>query len=267
MNSTATHGITKRTTVADVLDEKVEELQITGYTLLESEFAPPEIAALKARLAEIDALQQRESGSILTHDAFIVRCPLAYDEMFLSVATHAPLMELCRRVLGENFVLLQQNGIINRPDRGNYQSRWHRDLSYQHFVASRTLALNALLCLDDFTSETGGTFVLPATHLQEDFPSDSFVRRHEIPATAKAGAFLVLNALLFHRAGQNCSTRNRCGINHVIGLPLLAQQIDIPRAINTDHSQDPFLSRYLGYRWNPAPDVTAWRSRRREGSR
>jgi hypothetical protein len=79
-------------------------------------------------------------------DADILRCPLAYDDCFIKVATLEPLMDICCRSFGQNFVPLQQNAIINRPTTKEYQSRWHRDLAYQHFVISKRLALNALLC-------------------------------------------------------------------------------------------------------------------------
>lgn len=257
-----THGISERNVAGDALDVCVEELQIDGYTLIDSGIPEAKIDDLRDRLLNANAAQQEEGGDAFASDTFIVRCPLAYDEAFLSVATNQPLMDLCRRLLGENFVLMQQNGVINRSLSADYQSRWHRDISYQHFVSSKKIAINALLCLDDFTLETGGTFVLPATHLQEKFPSDNYVRGHEKVAMAKAGSFLVLDAFLFHRSGTNVSGKNRSGVNHVIGRPFFAQQLDIPRMLKSDLSADPFLRRYLGYQWNPAPDVSTWRSNR-----
>ena len=261
-NQVPVHGIVKRNAVHDVLDERIEELQIVGYTVIESGFNDATLDGFRTRLAEVNEQQEECEGAGQANDAFIVRCPLASDDMFLSVATCPPLMEVCRRILGENFVLLQQNGVINRPNSRDYQSRWHRDLSYQHFVTSRKIALNALLCLDDFTLETGGTVVLPATHSQENFPSDSYVRAHETVAVARAGLFLVMDAMLFHRSGNNVSANSRSGINHLIGLPFFSQQLDIPRMLKRDMSGDPFLKRYLGYQWNPAEDVHSWRSKR-----
>jgi hypothetical protein len=54
-------------------------------------------------------------------------------------------------------------------------------------------------------------------------------------------------------------------VNHVIGLPILSQQIDIPRSLGGKWSDDPFLSKYLGYRWNPKPSVLEWRQGKLQG--
>jgi ectoine hydroxylase-related dioxygenase (phytanoyl-CoA dioxygenase family) len=80
--------------------------------------------------------------------------------------------------------------------------------------------------------------------------------------TAPAGSFIVMDAMMFHRAGRNTSDKPRIGINHLIGLPFLVQQIDIPRILDGAHSGDPALARYLGYKWNPAPSIEAWRAAR-----
>ena len=66
----------------------------------------------------------------------------------------------------------------------------------------------------------------------------------------------------FHRAGENSSEAPRRGVNHLIGLPFLAQQIDIPRALGGRYADDPFLGRYLGYKWAPAASVDDWRRAR-----
>jgi len=65
--------------------------------------------------------------------------------------------------------------------------------------------------------------------LHEEFPSDSYVRTHEIPLEAPAGSVVVLDGMTFHRAGVN-STKNfvRRAVNNVVGLPFMGQQIDIP---------------------------------------
>jgi ectoine hydroxylase-related dioxygenase (phytanoyl-CoA dioxygenase family) len=257
------YGVVDARTVENDVDAHVEELDYLGYTVVESGMS---VASLDRVRASIDTNYERQlaetSAAGMAADADILRAPLVYDDVFVEVATLEPLMAICRRALGPNLVLLQQNAIINRPTTDQFQSRWHRDLTYQHFVSSKKLALNALLCVDDFTSETGGTVVLPGTHLAEAFPSSRFVRRHEVAVSAKAGSILVLDAMLFHRSGFNVSGRNRRGVNHLIGRPLLAQQIDLPAVLEGRHADDDFLRRYLGYQWNPARSVGAWRAAR-----
>ena len=140
-----------------------------------------------------------------------------------------------------------------------------RDLNYPHWVASRPLALSVLVYLDDLNTGSGGTVFLPASHRMPEFPSHGLVARYETPVTAKRGSFVVFDSMVFHRAGINCSARIRRGINHVIGVPVLGQQIDIPAMLGSVPPDDPWLAGYLGYRWNPVPSVKEWRLRKLQG--
>jgi hypothetical protein len=259
------YGISETRVTQDDIDRHGEEIEYLGFTVVESKMDAlelTEVAESVDRYYEQQIAETRDASVVMEKDADILRCPLAYDDVFLRIATLKPLMDLCERMLGPHFVLLQQNAIINRPTAKEFQSRWHRDLPYQHFVVSRRLALNALLCVDEFTMETGGTFVLPGTHMFEKFPSSQFVQKHERVVSAPAGSMLVMDAMLFHRAGYNMSKRNRRAVNHLIGRPLFVQQIDLPRLLDGRHSDDPFLHRFLGYQWNPASSVAAWRKQR-----
>jgi hypothetical protein len=261
----SSYGVVIAREEGDELDTKAEELTRLGYTLLESGLAADDIEELRARLGDVYSHQAEALDAVSleeSDDADVARCLLAYERCFLDLAANPALIGFCRRVFGESFVLLQQNGVINRPSRAHYQLRWHRDLPFQHWVASKPIAIAALFCLDEFSETTGGTYALPASHRHEEFPSDAFVRRHEEVMAAPPGTFIVMDAMMFHRAGQNSSGTPRRGVNHLIGLPFLSQQIDLPRMLEGAHADDPFLSRYLGYRWAPAPSVEGWRSAR-----
>jgi hypothetical protein len=260
----AGYGILQRRTSVDDVDAAVEELDLLGFTVVPSSLGGRDLAALRNAVDRGYGVQAAEGGSDeLGAERGILRCPLAADELFLTAATLPVVIEIAKRTLGENLVLLQQNAIINSPNEPQFQSKWHRDLPYQHLVASQKLAVNALLCLDDFTLETGGTLVLPGSHLFEAFPSARFVARHERTVEAKAGSVIMMDALLYHRAGANVSSGLRRGVNHLIGRPMLAQQVDIPRLLGPRFQDDAFLSAYLGYRWNPAGGVAAWRASRK----
>jgi ectoine hydroxylase-related dioxygenase (phytanoyl-CoA dioxygenase family) len=263
------YGVSERLSQNDAIDEAVAELCINGFTVLPSGFSPAFIDSLKNGLDRAYAKQVAEIGSEADlqaiNDADIARCMLTYEADYLDVATAPALIALAQRYLGSEFVLMMQNGIINRPDRENYQARWHRDLNYQHWTSSKPVALNALLCIDEFTAENGATFVLPGTHRVAPFPTDAFTRKHQMQLSAPAGSFVVLDAMVFHRAGINRSSKVRRAVNHVIGLPFMTQQVDIPRAMargDRPEPADPQVRKYLGYRWTPAADAIDWRQRR-----
>jgi ectoine hydroxylase-related dioxygenase (phytanoyl-CoA dioxygenase family) len=195
-------------------------------------------------------------------DGFTARCPLVDDAVFLQLATHPRLLALVRLMLGDYIVLMQQNGVINPPQEGHTQGAYHRDLPYQHFVSSRPLAISALFCIDPFRTETGATMVIPGSHHVERFPSTGVAASMEVSVDAEPGSFVVFDAMLFHRAGDNRSGQVRRAVNNVFSVPIIAQQISLPSALNGRYGDDPALARLLGYESTPATSVVDWRTRR-----
>jgi ectoine hydroxylase-related dioxygenase (phytanoyl-CoA dioxygenase family) len=209
-------------------------------------------------------VQQFGSASLAAiKETDLARCPLSYDSWFLQFLEFPLVAGLISRLLGDFNILNLQNGIINRPAIKHHQVSWHRDLPYQNWVCSRALAVNALFCIDDFSIETGGTYVLPHSHQFETFPSVNFVEQHEHPVTAGAGSGIVFDAMLFHRAGANTSQRIRRGLNHLYTIPLLKQQISLPEALRLAGIDPPEnLRRVLGYDATEPASVADWRQRR-----
>ena len=187
------------------------------------------------------------------------RAMLAYDDRYVTLVQNSPLLTLVERLLGRYFVLNQQNAIVVQPQDIHHQIRFHRDLPYQHFVSSRPLALNALFCADPFTLENGATFVIPGSHKHEPFPDEAVIRRLQRQIAVPAGAFLVLDAMTFHRAGINLTKEPRRAINHVFTLPFIRQQIDLPALLKGRWADDPRLARLLGYGLEAPGSVRDWR--------
>jgi ectoine hydroxylase-related dioxygenase (phytanoyl-CoA dioxygenase family) len=266
MRPTEAYGVQEQELPAGVVEQHAERIRLAGYTILPSGFSPAEIDDFARRL---DGLlrQQTESfggGERMASigDAWTVRCPLADDDAFLRLAAHPSLLALCRHVLGDYIVLMQQNGIVNPPGQRHAQRAHHRDLPYQHFTSSRPLALSALFCIDPFEEATGATIVIPASHRVEAFPSDDVARALEAGVAAPPGAFIVFDSMLFHRAGDNRSEAPRRAVNQVFTLPIIGQQISLPAALGGRHADDPALRRLLGYETEPAGSALAWRERR-----
>jgi len=272
INGVLSYGVRQQHQPSTRTEIYLEELRRDGYAVLPDVFTSEVMAQVSNLIDSTYALQVQETGKEIlekANDADIVRCPLAYDRQFLDLSTNETIQSVVRGVFGENYVLLQQNGIINRSKKTNFQTRWHRDLSYQHWVCSQPLLLNFLICIDKFFVEGGATWILPGSHLHEEFPSDSYVSTHAKPLEAGAGSVIILDGMTYHRGGVNIAPGYiRRALNNVVGLPFMGQQIDIPRLLDSrdlKYSADPFLYNYLGYRWNPVRDAASWREQHAEG--
>ncbi|HZI20738.1 MAG TPA: phytanoyl-CoA dioxygenase family protein [Pyrinomonadaceae bacterium] len=263
-----TFGVKEFTRLASSWDAHVEQIRLLGYTIVPGALAADELAVAREKLDGIYQRQVEEVGGearlAAINDGYTVRCPLVYDDFFLALATNRAVLSVVERLLGDYFVLMLQNGLLNVPAEGNEQNAgsWHRDLNYQHFVSTRPLSISALFCVDDFTEENGGTSVLPATHKAESFPSEEFVRDQSRPIEAPAGSVLVFDSMLYHRGGLNRTARVRRAVNHMYTLPFIKQQISLPQALGGRFCEDPFLAKLLGYESEPDPSVREFREKR-----
>jgi len=265
------YGIKEATELKGDFERHREEIIIKGFTVVPNVIDESVLAEARKRIDDVYAAQAAETGGEESlrkiNDALLARALFVYDEFFLALATNKKVHQVVGSLLGEYFVLLQQNAVINAPSGPHFQSAWHRDMTYQHFVSSRPLSISALYCIDDFSEATGGTYLLPGSHKIEPFPSREFVAAHEITVNAAAGSALVFDGMTYHRGGLNRSSGLRRGVNHVFGLPFINQQISFPKSLKGRYREDPFLRRFLGYDTEPAESVLQWRSARLQSAR
>jgi ectoine hydroxylase-related dioxygenase (phytanoyl-CoA dioxygenase family) len=261
-------GVKEQSRLSSEIDRHVEEIRIVGYTLLPDVLSASELEQARAAMEAIYQQQVEEIGGrdqlAAIGDTYTAMCLLAYDEFFLGLAAHPRVMPIVERLLGDYYTLMLQNGIFNVPDVGDDQTAgyWHRDLGYQHFVSSRPVGVTALYCIDDFSAETGGTYILPATHKTEAFPSEEFVLTNQRGLCAPAGSVVVFDSMLYHRGGHNSSSGVRRAINNIYTLPLIKQQISLPSILGGRHSEDPFLAKLLGYESETDANVIEFRKKR-----
>ena len=211
-----------------------EELMRLGFTIIDSGLSQDTLISLREEVLSIREDYLGKHGhqfmhSIGEHNG--IRMPLSMSENFLELAFNKNLILFVDSVLKENYILNQQNAVINPANDHYNQAAWHRDLPYQHVTFSRPLAINALFCIDDFTKENGGTIVIPNSHKFEKYPSDEFVNKYSIQVEAKAGSFIVLDCMTYHRGGYNLTDNARCAVNHVFTSPIIPQQINMENEI------------------------------------
>jgi hypothetical protein len=267
-----TYGVKERTQESDDgIGPAVESLRLLGHAVVDSGYAPAELRALSEAFDRAHRVQLAQHGAdalaaIDEHNT--IRAPLSLDPVFLKLGTNPVVLKLCESLLGDRFILNQQNGIINPPHGAKYnQGAYHRDLPYQHFLTSRPLALNALFCLDAFTVENGATKVISGSHKQEAFPSDGAVEALEAQVVAPAGSFIVLDGMVFHSGSVNRTAAPRRAVNHLYTLPFIKQQVDLPSILGEKYRDDPLLGRLLDYDNDPPRSVEAYYDRRRARQR
>ena len=259
------YGRVEQSRADDEVARHAEEIAVKGFTILPGVFDPSALAQWRSAIDRVYQQQESEFGRAALeemHEQDVCRAPLLYDFRFVELATPARVLELVRHFLGDWFILNLQNAVINRPALRHHQSAWHRDLPHQNFVISRPLAINALIAIDGFSEETGGTQVLPFSHRSERLPSDAYIRGHLQTVAAEAGSVIVFDSMLYHRAGANASGAVRRAVNLLYTAPIIKQQYDLPRALGERPELSPELQRLLGYTSQVPLDDRSWRRAR-----
>ena len=220
------------------IEEVAEQVRRLGYAILDSGLSDHDLRVISEGFDETRGAYIKQWGEehLRSIDEYqTIRAPLVHGSaVFRRLATNPVLMEVLQKLIVGKFILNQQNGVINPPGATYNQGAWHRDLRYQHYVSSTPLAVNALFCVDDFTLDNGSTFVIPATHKEINYPSESFVERNAVQVTAKAGQYILLDCMLFHSGGFNRTQKERRAVNHVFTIPYFKQQIKLAGQLNMD---------------------------------
>lgn len=252
------YGITRQYKLDSVLDQAVEKIQNLGYAIIDSGYTTEQIVKLSkafdhTREIYLETYGERRLRKL--DEIYTIRSLLTHGgEIFLKLALNENLLGVLKNLIAGKFILNQQNGIINPPKETYNQSAWHRDFPYQHFVSSKPLGINALYCVDDFTLQNGATFVLPASHKSEAFPSEEYIQENALQVVAKAGSFILLDCMVFHAGGYNSTVLERRAVNHVFNIPYFKQQINIPINIkDADLAAD--AQDILGFKYMEATSI------------
>lgn len=267
MLDTDTYGIREYYISHNIINDKValwvEEIKSIGFTICQSLYSYEEVKNISDRFDScyrkyIDLYGYEFLKSIDEHNG--IRLPLSLDVKFIRVSMHPVILEIISSLVKNKFILNQQNGVINPPFENYNQNKFHRDLPYQHFVSTRPLAISALYCVDDFTVDNGATILIPYSHHLEQFPSKEYVEKHSLQLEAPAGSYIVFDSMLFHKGGYNATSKPRRAINSVYSIPIIKQQIYIPRALN--NSVVAILTQeekeILGFNYSSFDSVNDW---------
>lgn len=249
------------------LDYRIEELENKGFTIIQGKINKQLMPLLRKKIKSI--YEKQLSDFSVTDfkkigDLNTARCPMAYDEYFLEFVKMKFVKDIVQKVLGDNFHLVLQNGIINTPNTEHHQGNWHRDLPYQDYTTSKPIALSIYFTLNNYNKKNGGIILLPGSHKMESLPSLKYLQNNYFQVHCPAGSVIIFNSLLFHKAGLNKSKSDRIGLNHIFSVPIIKQQICIKSIFKDQYKKDLYLNKILGYKWDTPKNVNEYRLKKIE---
>jgi ectoine hydroxylase-related dioxygenase (phytanoyl-CoA dioxygenase family) len=181
----------------------------------------------------------------------VMRVMMDRDPVFLELLSLPEIVAVVDAVVSDTSIMHLQNGLILPPYDGSasdvLQYTFHRD--FPRYMDGYVASINAMLTIDAFTAENGGTLVVPGTHQRPGEPSQDFLRELAIPVECPAGSMFVFDSTLWHASGRNSSDRDRLAINHMFTRSFFKQQIDYVRALGEECvlEQPPRTQQLLGW--------------------
>ena len=178
-----TQGVSELEVIKNVSDYHYENIVKNGYSVIKNVFSKKICETAKENIDKIYQNQIKEFGneeslkSIDEND--LARALIVYDDFFSQFINNKQIDDILKIAFGTKYILNLQNCPINRSKSKHFGTTWHRDLSYQHFIPSRPIAITTLICIDEFTIKNGGTCIIPFSHKFEKFPSQKYIDENE----------------------------------------------------------------------------------------
>jgi ectoine hydroxylase-related dioxygenase (phytanoyl-CoA dioxygenase family) len=167
----------------------------------------------------------------------VLRLIAKYEPSLLSLIAQPELLAIVDAMIGDTAIIHLQNGFVlpsrePEPNGRVFQQSFHRD--FPRDMNGYLASLNALIAIDAFTEDNGGTIVVPGSHQRPDRPSEAYLAAAAVPVVCPPGAAILFDSTLWHAAGINRSGRDRLGVNQQYTRSFFKQQIDYVRALGDD---------------------------------
>ena len=250
-----------------------EQIKYDGYSVIKNMLNEKEITKLRRNIVELNnALKEEYGEQVLDEigEKNTIRLPLIKESSFLDLVNNRQLRDVLDHLFEPSksyYVLNQQNVVINTGDGPHNQASWHRDFPYKVGVSDISHCFSALVALDEFTKENGGTLFVPGTHLHNQIPSWDYIKKKMIQIECPAGSCIVFNSQVFHASGINSTKSQRVAVNNVFTNPIYRQQISIPDAFkdaDVNPPTEPDLTRLLGFETMPIRSDREFKENRRK---
>jgi len=137
-------------------------------------------------------------------------------DLFRDIISNQLVLHACRKVIGPDIRLSMLNARDALPGAKRQQLHCDTD-NFGVPDAKGFYAFTAIWMLDEFSSESGATCIIPKSHLSGKLPVDQLQEpseyfSNEIVAEGRQGDVLLLNGHCWHAGGENRSNRQRRAI-------------------------------------------------------
>ncbi|MFY2763363.1 phytanoyl-CoA dioxygenase family protein [Arenimonas sp. MALMAid1274] len=140
--------------------------------------------------------------------------------------------------------------------RYEHGHRFHRDV--RTYSGDFRLMVNMLVMVDSFTPENGATRLVPGSHRSPERPTEPELEARAVRAVGQAGGIVLFDSNLWHAAAPNLTQGPRKALTLTFSRPFVKPQMDYPRLLGEDFTDDPGVRQVLGYNARVPKDHEQW---------
>ncbi|MBU2711165.1 phytanoyl-CoA dioxygenase family protein [Zooshikella harenae] len=194
-------------------------------------------------------LNYHQQGDGVCHHIIIFGFPFLLFLEYLPVA-------LLTRLFGGPCILNSYSIFDNNHDV--YVRNIHQDSKLSHLPFPAML--NALIPLDTFTPDTGGTYIFPKAKMTQTKPDDQTFFKEAKPLLPEQGDILFFDGYLWHCAGKNVTNLPRRAATLTFTRPFIKPQFDYCKALGYDFcsSLSENTKQLLGYNARIPSQLMEW---------
>jgi ectoine hydroxylase-related dioxygenase (phytanoyl-CoA dioxygenase family) len=231
-----------------VVAEAIYLVRSRGYAAVPGFYPASVREQLKSELAAALAAYSPFPGSERSEqDRYHIHDLMNRSHVFSQMTEDPRLQQLLAPLLGESWIMYAFTSSSLPPGGTNYGARLHNDCP--RFSPGYIFNVGLIWALDEFGEENGGTQVLPGSQHIEAAPDEQSFNKHCVRVTAPAGALIVFNARLFHRAGENRTSSWRHALTMNVCRSYMKPRMDWVRLIKPEYTANlsPQARRILGF--------------------
>jgi ectoine hydroxylase-related dioxygenase (phytanoyl-CoA dioxygenase family) len=233
----------------------LEQVTTAGYAVVESVLSESFIKTTREAMNRAQEAIRRDVGHerlSRARESGVLRLMMKYDPHFFRFLEIPELVAIIDGSISNTAIMHLQNGFIlpSHPPGETpliFQTTFHQD--FPRVLNGYVASINIMFAIDDFSTHTGATFVVPGTHQKTTPPTGDYLKANAVAVECPAGSMVVFDSTLWHAAGANTSGHDRLAINHQFTRSYIKQQIDYVRALGDELvlAQPPRTQQLLGW--------------------
>lgn len=232
----------------------LDQLSSSGYAVVESVLSESFLQTTRDAMYRAQEAIWRDVGQERLHRAGelgVLRLMMKYDSHFFKFLELPQVLSVIDSTVSNTAIMHLQNGFIlpSLPPGQTptiFQNTFHQD--FPRVLNGYMASVNIMFAIDEFSTATGATVVIPGSHQTITRPADDAFK-NAVAVECPAGSMVVFDSTLWHAAGANTSGHDRLAINHQFTRSYIKQQIDYVRALGDEAvlAQPPRTQQLLGW--------------------